>query len=249
MRLLSNLLCIQLLRNVSGLSKNNGFSTGKIYTPKQTKYANTLNDPTIKLVISHGPAGTGKSWIACKTAIEQLKNNKIKKIVLTRPVVPVDGEELGFLPGDMNEKMNPWIQPLYDLFKEEGNKVDLKSMLNSGKIDIVPMGYMRGRTFIDTYIIADEMQNSSPSQMKMLLTRIGENSKMIITGDLTQCDFAQVKTNGLHQFINILKQSYEETYLMHKDKISIVEFASEDVKRSGFVKTILSLYEKNSPSI
>ena len=217
--------------------------TEKTYTSRQKKYVDILNDNNIQLVISHGPAGTGKSWIACKNALEQLKINKITKIVITRPIIPVDGEELGFLPGAMNEKMNPWVQPLYDLFIEEGGKSELNSMLSSGKIDIVPIGYMRGKTFINTFIIADEMQNSSPSQMKMLLTRLGQNSKMVITGDISQCDLTN-KDNGLFHFVNLLKSFYNEPYKMYNDNISIVELTIDDVKRSKFVKNILAIYEK-----
>ena len=243
MRFLTYMVYMQVFRK----SLSFHAKSEKSYTSRQKKYVDTLNDNTIQLIISHGPAGTGKSWLACKHALEQLKNNKIKKIILTRPIIPVDGEELGFLPGAMTEKMNPWVQPLYDLFIEEGGKSELNSMLSSGKVDIVPLGYMRGRTFIDSYIIADEMQNSSPSQMKMLLTRVGENSKLVITGDISQCDLTE-KENGLLHFIHSLKAFYTEPHMMYKDNISVVELSIEDVKRSQFVKNILAIYEKKTIS-
>lgn len=215
----------------------------KTPTPKQKKYTQLLEDRNINLVVAHGPAGTGKSWLACKVAIEELKSNHIKKIVLTRPVVPVEDENLGFLPGTIDEKMNPWIQPLYDIFIDEKSKSELNSLLKCGKIEIVPIGFMRGRTFSDTFVIADEMQNSSPTQMKMILTRMGENSKIVVNGDIGQCDL-KIQDNGLKNFINMIKKHYENLYEMYKNKIGIVEFDIQDVKRSEFVQNILEIYEK-----
>tara|TARA_Y100000389_G_scaffold203336_1_gene251444 strand:+ start:1835 stop:2536 length:702 start_codon:yes stop_codon:yes gene_type:complete len=226
-----------------GRSFTNSISKN-IYTNRQKKYIDILNDNNINLVVSYGPAGSGKSMLACKTAIDKLSQNKIEKIIITRPIVPVEGEELGFLPGDINEKMNPWIQPLYNLFIQESSKQYLNEILRNGKLDIVPIGYMRGRTFNDCFVIADEMQNSSPSQMKMLLTRIGTNSKLVMTGDITQCDLLNSKQNGLDHFLKLLQVKYKDTHLMYKDKISTIQFKMDDVKRSDFVKKILSLYEK-----
>ena len=228
------------------LSNSLGLKTpGTLKTPttKQKKYTQLLEDRNINLVVAHGPAGTGKSWLACKVAIEELKSNHIKKIVLTRPVVPVEDENLGFLPGTIDEKMNPWIQPLYDIFIDEKSKSELNSLLKSGQIEIVPIGFMRGRTFADTFVIADEMQNSSPTQMKMILTRMGENSKIVVNGDISQCDL-KIEENGLKNFISVVNKHYENLYEMYNNKIGMVEFDIKDVKRSEFVQNILEIYEK-----
>ena len=222
-----------------------GFHTHKILTSKQQKYKTLLEDNNLNLVIAQGPAGTGKSYLACKIAISLLKQKRIHKIVLTRPIVPVENEDLGFLPGTLNEKMNPWIQPLYDIFIDEESKAELGSLLSSNKIEIVPIGYMRGRTFADTYVIADEMQNSSPSQMKMLLTRMGENSKIVITGDTSQCDLSTTQ-NGLQHFLTLMNNYYHTSHDMYNNKIGMVELNNQDVKRSEFVKHILSIYQEPS---
>ena len=214
----------------------------KTTTTKQNKYVQLLEDRNINLVVAHGPAGTGKSWLACKVAIDELKADHVKKIVLTRPIVSVEGEDLGFLPGDIDEKMHPWIQPLYDIFIEEKSKSELNSLIKSGKIEIVPIGFMRGRTFSDTYVIADEMQNSSPIQMKMIMTRMGENSKIVVTGDSSQCDL-KIPENGLQNFLNLIENKYDIIHEMYQDHISIVEFDIKDVKRSKFVQNILKIYE------
>ena len=215
--------------------------TDKIHTPKQKKYTELLQNINTNLVIAHGPAGTGKSWLACKIAIQQLKENKVNKIVLTRPIVPVENEDLGFLPGNIDEKMNPWIQPLYDIFIDEQSKAELNSMLKSGKIEIVPIGFMRGRTFENTYVIADEMQNSSPGQMKMILTRLGENSKIVVTGDTSQCDI-KLFENGLDNLLKKLEKYYENTYEMYGNNIGIIKMNDDDIKRSVFVKKIIEIY-------
>ena len=138
--------------------------------------------------------------------------------------------------------MNPWIQPLYDIFIEEKSKSELNSLLKSGKIEIIPIGFMRGRTFSDTYVIADEMQNSSPIQMKMIMTRMGENSKIVVTGDSSQCDL-KIPENGLQDFLNLIENKYEILHEMYQDHIGIVEFDIQDVKRSKFVQNILKIYE------
>jgi phosphate starvation-inducible PhoH-like protein len=165
----------------------------------QKKYVKNLQNENIKILFAIGPAGTGKTYLACNEAISQLKNNVINKIILTRPVVPVE-EDIGFLPGTMNKKMDPWTRPILDIFEEKYSKADIESMMKQNIIEISPLGYMRGRTFKNAFIIADEMQNSSPNQMLMLTTRIGENSKMVITGDLQQSD--KTTTSGLQDFVN-----------------------------------------------
>ncbi len=229
----------------NALKNGNNFASSKpkILTSKQEKYSQLLEDNKISLVVVHGPAGTGKSWLAVKTAIEKLKDNSVKKIVLTRPIVSVEDENLGFLPGTIDDKMNPWIQPLYDIFNDEksNNNIDINSLVKSGKIEIIPIGFMRGRTFTDTYVIADEMQNSSPLQMKMILTRMGENSKIIVTGDSTQCDL-KIKENGLVNFLKIINNFYKNKHEIYNNGIGIVKLDTKDVKRSAFAQTILDIY-------
>jgi len=178
-------------------------SMSNFYKPKssnQERYVKYLNDENTKILFAIGPAGTGKTMLACNQAIKELKSGKINKIILTRPIVPVEEEELGFLPGNINKKMDPWTRPIFDIFNEFYQKKDIEGMLNNNIIEISPLAFMRGRTFKNAYIIADEMQNSSPNQMLMLTTRIGEGSKMVITGDIKQTDRSM--ESGLSDFIN-----------------------------------------------
>jgi len=215
-------------------------STFLHYNPKgenQKKYFNLLNDNSCKIIISTGPAGTGKTIFACQKAITQLKSEEISKIVITRPIVTVE-EDIGFLPGTLNKKMDPWVRPVFDLFLEYYNKAELDALLNNNKLEICPLMFMRGRTFKNAFIIADEMQNSSPNQMKMLTTRIGENSRMVITGDLQQTDI--FKENGLKDIINKLKGCDTEL-------IKSIEFENKDVERSEVVKKVIEIYD--SPNI
>jgi len=189
--------------------KNQGQNIKKIapvYKPKspnQELYYKYLNDPDIPIVFGIGPAGCGKTLLACVTAIEELRRGNIQKIILTRPIVPVEEEELGFLPGNLIHKMDPWTRPIFDIFLEFYQQRDLDSMLQTGVIEISPLAYMRGRTFKRCFIIADEMQNSTPNQMLMLTTRIGDSTKMAITGDLKQSD--RCAANGLLDFMNKYK--------------------------------------------
>jgi phosphate starvation-inducible PhoH-like protein len=208
-----------------------------IYTPKtinQDNYVNYLNDVTNKIIISTGPAGTGKTLFACQKAITQMKNEEIDKIIITRPVVTVE-EEIGFLPGNIIKKMDPWTKPIFDIFLEYYTKIDLDFMLNNGKIEICPLAFMRGRTFKNSFIIADEMQNSSPNQMKMLTTRLGINSRMVITGDLNQTDIP--KENGLYDFVSKVEK-YNNT-----EMIKIVKLQNNDIERSEIVKKVIEIYE------
>lgn len=208
--------------------------------PKQVKFQSLILDKNIPIVFGIGPAGTGKTMISCKEGVELLKINKYKKIIITRPVVSVD-EEIGFLPGTLNEKMAPWVSPLYDYFNEN-ESTTVNKLLSSQKIEIVPMAFMRGRTFNNAYIIGDEMQNSTPMQMKTLLTRIGRNSKLVITGDLEQSDLGH--RNGLTDIISLLYHKYEyETDNMYKDGIGVVKFDNSGVMRNPVVKHVLDLYE------
>lgn len=196
----------------------------------QEKYKSLLNDNNIKLVISVGSAGTGKTLFACQSGFNNLDNRMIEKILITRPTVTVN-EDIGFLPGNLNKKMAPWMRPVMDILK------DYK--ISKHDIEISPLGFMRGRTFKNYFIIADEMQNSTPEQMIMLLTRMGENSKIVITGDLLQSDHDE---NGLKDLIDKIKSYYSNEEEMNKDGIGIVYFNDDDIKRSKLVKTILFIY-------
>ena len=212
-----------------------------LYTPKtinQETYFNYLNDCTNKIIISTGPAGTGKTLFACQKAITQMKAQEIDKIIITRPVVTVE-EEIGFLPGNLIKKMDPWTKPIFDIFLEFYSKTELDLMLHNGKIEICPLAFMRGRTFKNAFIIADEMQNSSPNQMKMLVTRLGENSRMVITGDLKQTDI--IKENGLYDFVTRM-----EGY--HTNLIKLIKLENDDIERSEIVKTVIAIYEYKKTS-
>jgi phosphate starvation-inducible PhoH-like protein len=214
-------------------------SVNHFYKPKslnQQNYINAINNENVKIVAGIGPAGCGKTLFACLNAVNYLKNNKVEKIILTRPIVSVD-EELGFLPGNINKKMDPWTKPMFDIFSEFYKKQEIDNMVHNNVIEIAPLGLMRGRTFKNSIIIADEMQNSLPSQMFMLTTRIGENSKMIITGDLLQSDL-KVK-NGLQDFI----EKYNHfSSIKSLNNIDIIKFENSDIERSQIVKTILEMY-------
>jgi len=157
-------------------------------TPNQQIYVDALNDPAVPVVFGIGPAGSGKTMFACLAAVNALKSGAVSRIVMTRPVVSVD-EQLGFLPGDIQRKMDPWVRPLFDVLLESSySQVDIDRMIAHGVIEIAPLGFMRGRTFKHTFVLADELQNSTPSQMMMLLTRIGTGCKMVVTGDVYQSD-------------------------------------------------------------
>ena len=214
-----------------------------LYSPRsanQKKYVDILNNQNTTLVFGIGPAGTGKTLFACSAAIRDLKHGKIQKIVLTRPVVPVE-EELGFLPGNIKHKMDPWTRPIFDIFLEYYSQKDIDAMVHGGVIEISPLGFMRGRTFKKCFIIADEMQNSSPNQMLMLTTRIGLGSKMVVTGDLNQSD--RVNDNGLKIFMDKIRK-----YNGDKNGIEICELENDDIERSAVVSQILNIFKGNEES-
>jgi len=198
----------------------------------QETYLFKLHDDNKNILFAIGPAGTGKTLLAVQMGIKLYQEGKIDKIIVTRPAVSVD-EDLGFLPGTLNEKMAPWTRPIFDVLGEYYQQKDIENMLYEGVIEISPLAYMRGRTFKNAYVIADEMQNATQNQMKMLLTRLGENSKMVVTGDLNQAD--RLKDNGLVDFIDKIKG--------HRlDHIDAVYFDSHDIERHQAVKEVLDIY-------
>lgn len=199
----------------------------------QETYLFKLQDPALKIVFAIGPAGTGKTMLAVQWAVDQLQKGEIDRIIITRPAVSVD-EEHGFLPGDLNEKMAPWTKPIFDVIGESYNQREITRMVEEGIIETSPLAYMRGRTFKNAVIIADEMQNTTPSQMKMLLTRLGSDSKMIVTGDLNQAD--RPKENGLLDFLRLLDNFSNRHY------VDLVQFEVGDVERHEAVKEILAIY-------
>jgi phosphate starvation-inducible PhoH-like protein len=210
-------------------------------TQNQINYVKCLNDETSKVIVTTGPAGTGKTLFACLKAIDMLNKNEINKVIITRPVVTVE-EELGFLPGNIVSKMDPWTRPIFDLFLEYYSKKELDNMVNEQKIEISPLAFMRGRTFKSAFIIADEMQNSSPNQMKMLTTRIGTNSKMVITGDMQQSDLTT--NNGLYELIQKIKTyDIEHSSSSTKKMIELITLDSQDIERSEVVKKIIEIYD------
>ena len=213
----------------------------KAKTTNQELYFKYLNDEKTPIVIGIGPAGSGKTLLACNQAVTSLRKGLIQKIILTRPVVPVE-EDIGFLPGNLIHKMDPWTRPIFDILLEFYSQKDIDSMLHSGVIEISPLAFMRGRTFKKSFIIADEMQNSSPNQMLMLTTRIGEDSKLIITGDLQQSD--RCIDNGLIHFITKIKSYNNHCSKMNitSPDIRIVEMQNEDIQRNPIVSRLLDIF-------
>lgn len=201
----------------------------------QKNYKRLLYDKYTDLVICNGPAGSGKTTLACNFALDKLVNKDIKKIVITRPTISIE-EDLGYLPGNIDDKMLPFTTPIYDIFKESIQKTKLDYYIKEGIIEVCPLGFMQGRTFKNSVIIADEMQNSSPQQMFMLLTRIGENSKMIINGDLHQ---NKNNDNGLYDLVD--KIELNELYL---NNIGYIQLEKEDIHRHPIIETILQIYDK-----
>lgn len=199
----------------------------------QENYLLKLNSPDKLIVFAIGPAGTGKTMMGVQWAVDEFRYGSAEKIVVTRPAVSVD-EQHGFLPGDLNQKMEPWTRPIFDIFYENYSPKAIEKFIEEGVIEISPLAYMRGRTFKNSVIIADEMQNATPSQMKMLLTRLGEGSKMIVTGDLNQAD--RPSNNGLMHFLTLFNNFEQHRY------VDICHFTGQDVERHDAVKEILSIY-------
>jgi len=200
---------------------------------RQADYLKLLQDWSNSIIFALGPAGTGKTMLAVHKAIEEYKAKRVQKIVITRPAVSVD-EEHGFLPGDLIAKMTPWMRPVFDIFYEHFSVKQTKYFLENEIFEVCPLAYMRGRTFKNSFIIADEMQNATPSQMKMLLTRIGERSKMVVTGDLAQHDRGY-ENNGLADFIS--KLNTENNRLIKE-----IQFDAQHIERHPAVSEVLKIY-------
>ena len=230
-----------IIQNMKENKKNNNSSEISIKTPKkeiwprtngQIKFIKEILNKKIVFVI--GPAGTGKTFISVSHAVSMLTSGFVDKIIISRPAVEA-GEKLGFLPGDIKEKIDPYLRPIYDSLDENLPKDNVAKLIENQKIEIAPIAYLRGRTLNNSYIILDEAQNTSPIQMKMFLTRFGEHSKMVITGDITQIDLPSKNKSGLKDAINNLKKIND---------ISFVYLTEKDVVRHFLVQKIVKAYDK-----
>lgn len=205
---------------------------------RQAAYLSMLETRDPPIIVAVGPAGVAKTYICTAVGIQKLLAGTVSRLVITRPAVSVD-EQHGFLPGTLEDKMDPWMRPIYDVFHKYVSPTHLKALITNGKIEICPLAYMRGRTFEDAFICADEMQNSTVSQYLMLLTRIGTGSKLVITGDPDQHDrgFA---VNGLSDFLHRMDNCIDERTT---DKLRIVRFTNADVERHPVIKHVIELYK------
>ena len=208
---------------------------GRPIKPKtlgQQKYIESIRENTVTLAV--GPAGTGKTYLAVAMAVTAFRAKEINRIILTRPAVEA-GEKLGFLPGDLQQKVDPYLRPLYDGLFDMLGAENFQKYQERGNIEVAPLAYMRGRTLDDSFIILDEAQNTTCEQMKMFLTRLGTNSKMVVTGDVTQIDLPDGKRSGLIEATKVLKNI---------DDIAVVRFSEKDVVRHSLVQEIVKAYEK-----
>ena len=201
----------------------------------QEHYIELLTNQTKHIVFATGPAGTGKTMLAMLAGIKAFKEGQVSKLILTRPAVGVDDEKHGFLPGNINAKMEPWTKPLFDVIQEYYNPREVARMLEEQVIEISPLAFMRGRTFKGSWVVADEMQNATPGQIKMLLTRLGEGSKIVVTGDTRQADRSD-SDNGLLDFKGLVERYQQSKY------VAGVEFERKDIARHPAVKEILDIY-------
>jgi phosphate starvation-inducible PhoH-like protein len=211
-------------------SRQNGIY---VKSMNQKKYFELIENNDV--VFGIGPAGTGKTFIPIVRAAYLLKTNQIKRLILTRPIVEAE-EKLGFLPGDMMEKVDPYLRPLYDGLQEIFTPVEIEKLIEDGKVEVAPLAYMRGRTLDDAFIILDEAQNTTKGQMKLFLTRLGFGSKMVITGDITQVDLPRNVKSGLRQAIETLKDV---------KNVGILEFETSDIVRHPIVQTIVENFDNN----
>ena len=221
-------------KNLSGTEKKK--FEERFTVPKnkhQEQYVSMLKHKSKKIIVVSGPAGTGKTLFATEYGIKNFLLGTYEKLIFTRPSVSVD-EDLGYLPGTLEEKMAPWVRPIYDVLYQFVSAREVQQYMEEKTIEIAPLGYMRGRTFKNTWIVADEMQNSTISQMKMLLTRLGENSRLIITGDLEQFD-RMGELNGLEDFLNKFRGR-------RSSSITSFEFERNDIQREDVVKEVLEIY-------
>ena len=203
-------------------------------TRNQEALVLALMDPDQHIVVTAGPAGTGKTYLAMLAAVKALKEGVCDRIVLTRPAVEVEGEKIGFLPGTLEKKMEPWTRPLFDVMREFYRPADITAMIEEGTIEISPLAFMRGRTFKNSYIIADEMQNATPAQVKMLMTRIGSGSKIVVTGDVEQAD-RNKGDNGLMDLCERLQATPVAG-------IAVCALEGRDIQRHSIIGSVLKLY-------
>ena len=203
-------------------------------TRNQEKLVLALQDPDQHIVVTVGPAGTGKTYLAMLAAVKALKQGDCDRIVLTRPAVGVEGEQHGFLPGNLVAKMEPWTRPLLDVMREYYRAQDIVALIEDQVVEIAPLAFMRGRTFKNSWIIADEMQNATPAQVKMLMTRIGTNSKIVITGDVEQAD--------RHSGDNGLLDLCERLQSIPTEGIAVCALEARDVQRHRIIGSVLKLY-------
>ena len=201
-------------------------------SPNQHYYIKSLM--RTELAVGVGPAGTGKTYLAVAVAVAMLKNRQVERIILSRPAVEA-GERLGFLPGDLKDKVDPYLRPLYDALHDMMPGDQVERLIENGEIEIAPLAFMRGRTLANSYVILDEAQNTTPAQMKMFLTRMGENSRVCITGDLSQIDLPNGAKSGLNDALEILRTIPE---------VRITEFFSSDVVRHPMVTKIVNAYDQ-----
>jgi phosphate starvation-inducible protein PhoH and related proteins len=227
------------------LSQGEGGETGPMHlpqlgglvlrTPRQVHYVEALRDEARDLIFGVGPAGTGKTFLAVAAAVEALKQERFDRIIVTRPAVEA-GEKLGYLPGDLAEKVDPYLAPIWDAFRSQMAETDLKARRERRQIEVAPLAFMRGRTLSNAFVIVDEAQNATILQMKMVLTRLGEGSRMVVTGDPSQVDLARSDMSGLAHAIALLE---------HIEGVEVIRFAAQDVVRHRLVARIVEAYHRD----
>jgi len=227
-------------QNVVSIDQNQNYRQKKVdlipRTRNQEKLILALQDQSQHIVVTTGPAGTGKTYLAMLAAIKALKEGRCDRLILTRPAVSVENEQHGFLPGSLVAKMEPWTRPLLDVLREYYRPHEIVGMIEDQVIEISPLGFMRGRTFKHCWIIADEMQNATPAMCKMLMTRIGQDSKIVITGDTDQAD-RNTFNNGLLDLCNRLQEQ-------NVNGITVCELAGKDIQRHPIITSVLNLYSE-----